>query len=72
MEHIIHHLRVLNIFSISLIWLLILRKCDKVLNVEDFNTEISEQQIESFLYMHELSNLVKQKTFFKICKIQVA
>ena len=51
---------------------MILRKCDKVLNVEDFNTEISEQQIESFLYMHELSNLVKQKTFFKICKIQVA
>ena len=27
---------------------------DKVLLVGDFNTEISEQCIESFLYMHEL------------------
>ena len=33
--------------------------------VGDFNTEISEQRIESFLYMHELCNLVKEKTCFK-------
>ena len=38
---------------------------DKVLLVGDFNTEISEQRIESFLYMHELCNLVKEKTCFK-------
>ena len=38
---------------------------DKVLLVGDFNTEISEQRIEPFLYMHELCNLVKEKTCFK-------
>ena len=32
---------------------------------EEFNAEISEQRIESFLYMDELSNLVKEKTCFK-------
>ena len=31
----------------------------------DFNTEISEQRIEFFLYMHELCNLVKEKICFK-------
>ena len=45
---------------------------DKVLLVGDFNTEILETRIESFLYMHELCNLVKVKTFSKICKILVA
>ena len=40
-------------------------KYDKVLLMGDFNTEISEQRIESFLYMHELCNLVKEKTPFK-------
>ena len=38
---------------------------DKVLLVGDFNTEISEQRIESFLYTHELCNLIKEKTCFK-------
>ena len=38
---------------------------DKVLLVRNFNTEISEQSIESFLYMHELCSLVKEKTCFK-------
>ena len=33
--------------------------------VGDFNTEIAEHYIESFLYEHELSNLVKEKTCFK-------
>ena len=33
--------------------------------VGDFNTEISGKRIESFLYMHELWNLVKEKTCFK-------
>ena len=37
----------------------------KFLLVGDFNTEISKQRIESFLYMHELCNLVKEKTCFK-------
>ena len=31
----------------------------------DFNAEISEQRIESFLCMHELCHLVKEKTYFK-------
>ena len=31
----------------------------------EFNAEISEQCIESFLYMDELSNLVEEKTCFK-------
>ena len=38
---------------------------DKVLLVGNFNTEISEQRIESFLNTHELCNLVKEKTCFK-------
>ena len=33
--------------------------------VGDFNTKITEHYIESFLYEHELSNLVKGKTCFK-------
>ena len=33
--------------------------------VGDFNTEITEHYIESFLYKHELSNLVKEKTCLK-------
>ena len=40
-------------------------KYDKVLLVGDFDTEISGQHIESFLYMSELCNLVKEKTCFK-------
>ena len=40
-------------------------KYDKVLLIGDFNIEISEQRTESFLYMHELCNLVKEKTCFK-------
>ena len=38
---------------------------DKDLLARDFNTEISEQCKESSLYMHELCNLVKEKTCFK-------
>ena len=38
---------------------------EKVLLVGDFNTERTEHYIESFLYEHELSNLVKEKTCFK-------
>ena len=33
--------------------------------VGDFNTKISEHRIVSFLYMHELCNLVKEKTCFR-------
>ena len=33
--------------------------------VGNFNTEISKRRIESLLYMHELCNLVKEKTCFK-------
>ena len=39
--------------------------CGKVLIAGDFNTEITEHYIESFLYKHELSNSVKEKTLFK-------
>ena len=31
----------------------------------DFNTEILKGRIESFLYTHELCDLVKEKTCFK-------
>ena len=37
-------------------------KYDNDLFVGDFNTEISDQRVESFVYMHEL---VKEKTCFK-------
>ena len=30
-----------------------------------FSTEITEHYIESFLYEHEVSNLVEEKTYFK-------
>ena len=40
----------------------------KVSLVGDFNTEITEHYIEPFLYGHKLSNLVKEKTFFKNMK----
>ena len=40
-------------------------KHDKVLLIADFNIRVSEQGIESFLYMHELCNLVKEKTYFR-------
>ena len=39
--------------------------CEKVLLVGDFNTETAEHYMKSFLYEHELSNLVKEKTCFK-------
>ena len=38
---------------------------EKRLLVGYLNTEISEPRIESFLYEHELQNLVKDKTYFK-------
>ena len=40
-------------------------KCDKVLLVEDFNTEILDQRIESFLYINELCNIVKKGNLFQ-------
>ena len=40
-------------------------KYDKVLFKGEFNTEILEQRKKPFLYMHELSDLVKGKTCFK-------
>ena len=41
------------------------RNYEKVLLVGSFNTEITEHYTESFVYEKELSNLVKEKTFFK-------
>ena len=38
---------------------------EKVLLVGDFKAEISEVCSDSFLYQHELKNLVKEKTYFK-------
>ena len=38
---------------------------EKVLLARDFNAEISEFCLDSFLYQHELKNLVKEKTCFK-------
>ena len=56
----------MNIILIILIKLLTLySNYENVLLVGDFNTEITEYYIESFLYKHELSNLVKEKTCFE-------
>ena len=38
---------------------------DKQLLSGDFNSEISEVCLDSFLYQRDLKNLVKEKTFFK-------
>ena len=38
---------------------------DKILLTGDFNAEIHDNYLESFLYQHELKNLVKEKTCFK-------
>ena len=38
---------------------------EKLLLMEDFNTEKSGSCIDSFIYEHELHNLVKEKTSFK-------
>ena len=38
---------------------------DKVLLSGDFNSEMSEVCFDSFLYQHDLKNLVKEKTCFK-------
>ena len=38
---------------------------DKILLTEDFNTEIHDDYLESFLYQHQLKSLVKEKTCFK-------
>ena len=38
---------------------------EKVLLVGDFNTDVTVHYIKSFLYEHELSNLIKEKTCFK-------
>ena len=38
---------------------------DKILSTGDFNTEIHDHYLESFLYQHKLKSLVKEKTCFK-------
>ena len=38
---------------------------EKRLLIGDFNTETSEPRIDSFIYEHDLQNLVKEKTYFK-------
>ena len=38
---------------------------DKKLLVGDFNTEVSDNASSTFLYQHNLENLVKDKTCFK-------
>ena len=38
---------------------------DKIWLTGDFNVEIYDYYLESFLYQHELKSLVKQKTCFK-------
>ena len=41
------------------------RNYKKLLLVGDFNPEVTEHYIESFLYEYELSNLFKEKNCFK-------
>ena len=38
---------------------------DKILLTGDFNAEIHDNYLQSFLYQHELKSLVKEKTCFK-------
>ena len=38
---------------------------DKILLTGDFNAEIHDDYLQSFLYQHELKSLVKEKTCFK-------
>ena len=38
---------------------------EKLLLMEDFNTETSASRIDSIIYEYELHNLVKEKTSFK-------
>ena len=38
---------------------------DKILLTGDFNAEIHDDYLESFLYQHELQSLVKEKSCFK-------
>ena len=38
---------------------------EKVLLIGDFNAEVNEPLVDSFLYEHDLDNLVKEKTGFK-------
>ena len=38
---------------------------DKILLIGDFNAETTEPCLESFLYEHDLQNLVKENTCFK-------
>ena len=38
---------------------------DKILLTRDFNAEVHDDYLESFLYPHELKSLVKEKTCFK-------
>ena len=45
---------------------------EKVSLVRDFNAEISEFCLDSFLYQHELKNLVKERKVLKTFRILVA
>ena len=38
---------------------------DKILLTGDFNAEIHDDYLQSFLYQHELKSLVKEKTCLK-------
>ena len=38
---------------------------EKLLLIGDFNAEVNEPLVDSFLYEHDLDNLVKEKTRFK-------
>ena len=64
-ERIILYLRMMNNILIILIKPLTLTETTKLLLAGDFNPEVTEHYIESFLYEFELSNLLKEKTCFK-------
>ena len=44
----------------------------KILLSGDFNSEISEVRLDSFLNQHDLKNLVEEKTCFKSASTLVA
>ena len=43
----------------------IYNNCEKVLLTGDFNSEITEPGMDFFLYQHDMTSLVKEKTCFK-------
>ena len=67
-EHITHHVKVTHAISIIDKALDTYINFDRVLLVGDFNTEISENAMDTFLYQRDLRYPVKKYNLFQKCK----